>query len=106
MKTLPLLAGIILSVMSTKAVSQDAESVKIVVDPGFEVGLFAREPLVKDPVAFAIDPATGRIAVCESFRQSHGVEDNRSSPYWLLDDLAAQTVEDRRAYMLKWAGEF
>ena len=72
---------------------QDQDPVKILVDPEFETGLFAREPMVKDPVAFAIDPATGRIAVCESFRQNHGVEDNRSSPYWLLDDLAAQTVE-------------
>jgi putative membrane-bound dehydrogenase-like protein len=106
MKTVPLLTSIFLSVLSVAAVSQDPESVKIIVDPGFEVGLFAREPLVKDPVAFAIDPATGRIAVCESFRQSHGVEDNRSSPYWVLDDLAAQTVEDRRAYMLKWADKF
>ena len=82
------------------------DEVKVKVDPEFEVGLFAREPMVKDPVAFAIDPATGRIAVCESFRQSHGVEDNRSSPYWLLDDLAAQTVDDRRRYMLKWADRF
>ena len=82
------------------------EAVKVRVDPGLEVGIFAREPMVKDPVAFAIDPTTGRIAVCESFRQSHGVEDNRSSPYWLLDDLAARTVEDRRAYMLKWADRF
>ena len=106
MKTRPILTGAFLLVALVPAIAQDPEDVKIEVDAGFEKGLYAREPMVKDPVAFAIDPVTGRIAVCESFRQSHGVEDNRSSPYWLLDDLAATTVEDRRAYMLKWADRF
>ena len=102
----PLMLAVPTALFLSVVTAQDSQEVKIEVDPGFEVGLFAREPMVKDPVAFSIDPVTGRIAVCESFRQSHGVEDNRSSPYWLLDDLAAMTVEDRRAYMLKWADEF
>ena len=56
------------------------------------------------PVAFCIDDH-GRVYVAESFRQEHGVEDNRSQPYWLLDDLAAVTVEDRLAKYEKWASK-
>ena len=69
---------------------------RIEIPNGFQKRLVAAEPLVRDPVAFAIDER-GRAYVCESARQENGVEDNRSSPYWLLDDLALQTVEDRLA---------
>lgn len=69
---------------------------------GFESALWAAEPLVMDPVAFCIDEQ-GRIYVAESFRQEVGVEDNRNQPYWLLDDLAAQTVQDRLRMYEKWA---
>ena len=71
------------------------------VPAGFEKRLVAAEPLVRDPVAFGID-ARGRAYVCESARQENGVEDNRSSPYWLLDDLALQTVADRLAMYEKY----
>ena len=77
-------------------------AIKVLVPEGFRVELFAREPLVADPVAFDID-SEGRIFVAESHRQERGVEDNRSSAFWLLDDLAAQTVEDRLAYYKKWS---
>lgn len=69
---------------------------------GFESALWAAEPLVMDPVAFCIDEQ-GRVYVVESFRQEVGVEDNRNQPYWLLDDLASQTVEDRLRMYEKWA---
>ncbi len=62
--------------------------------------LFAAEPLLANPVAFYVD-ARGRVFVCETFRQSKGVEDNRGHADWLDDDLAAQTVEDRLAYIRK-----
>jgi putative membrane-bound dehydrogenase-like protein len=62
---------------------------------------FASEPLVSDPVAFDID-AQGRFFVAESERQERGIEDNRTSSWWLLDDLTAQTVADRLAYYEKW----
>ncbi len=71
---------------------------------GITVSLFAAEPLVANPVAFGIDER-GRVIVCETFRQSKGVEDNRSHAHWLDDDLAAQTVEDRLAYILKHLGD-
>lgn len=75
--------------------------IHVLVPDGFRVELFAREPLVADPVAFDID-ARGRIFVAESHRQERGIEDNRSSAFWLMDDLAAHTVEDRLRYYEKW----
>ena len=57
-----------------------------------------------NPVAFWIDDR-GRIFVCETFRQGRGVEDNRGHEHWLDDDLAAQTVEDRLAYIKKHLGD-
>lgn len=74
------------------------------VPAGFTIQVFAREPLVADPVAIAIDEK-GRVYSAESERQERGIEDNRSSKFWLMDDLAAQTVEDRLAYHEKWKSE-
>jgi len=62
--------------------------------------VFAAEPMMANPVAFFID-GNGDLFVCESYRQSAGVEDNRSHLYWVDDDLAATTVKDRRAFILK-----
>ena len=67
---------------------------------GINCDLFAAEPMLANPVAFAIDER-GRIYVAETFRQQKGVEDNRGHGHWLLDDLAAQTVEDRIAFFKK-----
>jgi quinoprotein glucose dehydrogenase len=67
---------------------------------GMRTSLFAAEPLVANPVSFFID-ARGRFFVCETFRQSKGVEDNRGHGHWLHDDLAAQSVDDRLAYFKK-----
>ena len=67
---------------------------------GWQRQLFAAEPMLANPVAFGIDPQ-GRVFVCETFRQSKGVEDNRGRGYWLNDDLAAETVDDRVAYVKK-----
>ena len=87
-----------------------AKSVEVAPPPvpgvpaGFTIRVFAREPLVADPVAIAIDEK-GRVYSAESERQERGVEDNRSSKFWLMDDLAAQTIEDRLAYYEKWKAE-
>ncbi len=74
------------------------------VPAGLKGELWAAEPDVANPVAFWVDPR-GRIYVCETFRQSRGIEDNRGHEHWLDDDLAAQTVEDRLAYIKKHLGE-
>lgn len=59
------------------------------------------EPDVSNVVSFTIDN-DGTLYVAETYRQSLGVEDNRSHMDWLEDDLAAQSVEDRVAYMKKF----
>lgn len=64
---------------------------------GMNASLIAAEPKLANPVAFSIDDQ-GRYWVCETFRQGNAVTDNRDRGYWLLDDLAAQTVEDRLEY--------
>ena len=66
--------------------------------------LVAAEPDVANPVAFHIDEQ-GRMFVCETFRQEHGVEDNRSHMNWLLDDLALESVEERVAMIKKYLGD-
>lgn len=64
----------------------------------WRANLFAAEPFCANIVAFKIDDQ-GRFYVCETFRQQKGVEDNRGHGHWLNEDLAAQTVEDRLAYI-------
>jgi quinoprotein glucose dehydrogenase len=71
---------------------------------GLKGELWAAEPMLANPVAFCFDNR-GRIFVCETFRQSRGIEDNRGHAHWLDDDLAAQTVQDRLAYIQKHLGE-
>src|SRR5262245_8530551 len=66
--------------------------------------LWAAEPMLPNAVVFCLDHQ-GRIFVCETFRQSRGIEDNRGHATWVNDDLAAQTVEDRLAYIKKRLGE-
>jgi len=70
------------------------------VPEGFTMSLFAAEPMTANPVAFCLDDL-GRVYVAETYRQGQGVEDNRKHNYWLIDDLSAETVADRRAYILK-----
>ena len=62
--------------------------------------LFAAEPMLANPVAFAFDEQ-GRVFVAETFRQQKGVEDNRGHSNWLIDDLAARSVADRIAFYKK-----
>ena len=71
---------------------------------GMKAQLFAAEPMIANPVAFCFDDQ-GRIYVAETFRQSKGVEDNRSHMNWLLDDLAARTVDDRVTMFKKYLKE-
>src|SRR5262245_36869256 len=61
---------------------------------GLKVELFAAEPLLANPVAFAVDEK-GRFYVAETFRHGAGVTDIRGHRDWLDDDLASRTVGDR-----------
>lgn len=60
-----------------------------------------REQEVISPTALAFDEK-GDLFISETHRFRFGVEDNRDNLYWYFDDLAAQTVEDRRALHEKW----
>ncbi len=71
---------------------------------GFQVELFAAEPLLANPVAICLDEH-GRLYVAETFRQERGVEDNRRHMAWLDDDIASRTVEDRLRMYQKHLGE-
>lgn len=57
---------------------------------------------VATPTALAFD-AKGRLLVAET--HGAGVEDIRDHPAWCLDDLAARTVADRRAWLERRARE-
>lgn len=69
---------------------------------GVTAKVWAAEPLLANPVAFAFDER-GRCFVAETFRLHHGVTDNRRHMYWLDDDIACRTVDDRVAMYRKHA---
>lgn len=71
---------------------------------GWRMELFAAEPDVANGVALFVD-YDGTVLVCESFRQEKGIEDNRGHGEWLMDDLAAQSVQDRLDYIRKHLGD-
>ncbi|MGB1128701.1 MAG: DUF7133 domain-containing protein, partial [Haloferula sp.] len=60
---------------------------------------------VMSPTALSEDEK-GNVFVSETHRFRRGIEDDRNHLYWYLDDLAAQTLEDRWAYMGKWKDKF
>ena len=76
----------------------------LTIPAGLTSAPLARTPLVQDPVSFCIGD-DGSIYVAESFRQEKGVEDNRTSKFWLEDDLQLQTVDDRLRMYEKWAAK-
>jgi len=70
---------------------------------GITVDLFAAEPLLANPVCLWIDN-DGSVYVGETHRHHAGVTDIREHWDWLDDDLAAQTVADRVAYIARFEG--
>ena len=53
------------------------------------------------PTALTVDEQ-GRVFVTETHRFGQGVQDNRRHLYWLMDDMSAQTTDDRVAMHEKW----
>ena len=92
------------AIESSKPGDEKANAELVKLPPGMQMDVFADESLVANPVAFSIDE-TGRVFVCETFRQGKGVEDNRKHMVWLEDDLAAQNVADRLTMFRKHLGE-
>ncbi len=70
----------------------------------FEMKLWASEPDLANPVCLYVDHR-GRVFVAMSFRLHAGVTDMRGHMDWLEDELAAQSVEDRLAFMEQHEGE-
>ena len=74
------------------------------VPKGFNLGLFAAEPHLANPVAFTIDNKN-RFFVVETFRLHTGALDIRSYMKWLDDDLGLKSVEDRTKLLQNIAAE-
>jgi quinoprotein glucose dehydrogenase len=89
-----------------KAASDEAAQAVagVIVHDGFRLELVAAEPLLANPVCFAVD-ASMRFYVAETFRLHAGVTDMRSHMDWLDEELACRTVEDRVAMMRRHEGE-
>lgn len=71
--------------------------------PDWQMTVFSDQ--VKNATALCVDDA-GRIYVTETYRWRVGIEDNRDHTYWIMDDLACETVEDRAALYVKWQNQF
>ncbi|MEP4079859.1 DUF7133 domain-containing protein [Haloferula sp.] len=56
---------------------------------------------VFSPTALTFDEK-GALYISETHRFRMGVEDNRGRLYWVMDDIASQTVEDRATMYEKW----
>ncbi len=71
--------------------------------PGLKVDLWAAEPMLANPVAFAVDEK-GRVFTSETYRYRTSVLDIRHYMFMLEDDLASRSIEDRLAQIRKWFG--
>jgi quinoprotein glucose dehydrogenase len=65
---------------------------KFSIAAGLQARLWAAEPLLANPVAFATDEK-GRWYVSETFRLHAGVSDIRAHMNWLQDELASKTLD-------------
>lgn len=60
---------------------------------------------VTSPTALAFD-GKGNLYVTETFRFREGIEDNRDRLYWVREDVAAMSVDDRRKMFERHAEKF
>jgi quinoprotein glucose dehydrogenase len=73
---------------------------KFRVAPGFQVNVWASEPMLANPVAFCIDEK-GVIYTAETYRYRTSALDIRHYMFMLEDDLASRSTDDRIAYIKK-----
>ncbi len=71
-----------------------------VVAQGLQIDVWAAEPLLANPVAFAFDNQ-GRAWVAETNRRKSSYLDIRSFPDWVPQSLALRSVEERTAFLKK-----
>ncbi|MDC0325265.1 PQQ-dependent sugar dehydrogenase [bacterium] len=88
------------SVVTTSGASLEAieAASNLSVSPGFNLDIYASEPLLANPVSLAFDEK-GRCYVVESHRRRTSVYDIRSFPDWLDFDFSFTTVEDRAQFL-------
>jgi quinoprotein glucose dehydrogenase len=67
---------------------------------GFKADVWAAEPMLGNPVAFALDEQ-GRVFTSETNRYRSSVLDIRHYMFMLEDDMASRTTDDRIAYIKK-----
>lgn len=67
---------------------------RIPVPAGFNLSLWAAEPMLANPVAFCLDER-GRVFVAETYRYRTSVLDIRHYMFMLEEDLACRTAQDR-----------
>jgi quinoprotein glucose dehydrogenase len=83
-----------------KSGPDEAAAQVVLADKNLKVEVWAAEPHLANPVAFAFDEQ-GRCFVVETFRHTQGVPDVRGKPY-TDDDIACRTVADRLAMYKKF----
>ena len=71
-----------------------------VVAKGLQIDVWAAEPLLANPVAFAFDHQ-GRAWIAETNRRKSSYLDIRSFPEWVSQSLALRSVEERVAFLKK-----
>jgi putative membrane-bound dehydrogenase-like protein len=92
------LLALALAAGTCRVAAQDTPPAARVVPPaGFELSLWAREPMLRGPVALSFDEQ-GRVYVVETARRGSVDIDIRAHPDWLMEDLANQNVDDLRRF--------
>ncbi|MDP7029243.1 MAG: HEAT repeat domain-containing protein [Phycisphaerales bacterium] len=91
-----------MAIMLLSVLLMQADPQTPVVPAGYRIEMAADAPVMLDTAAFCFD-TSGNLYLAETQRQDRGVEDNRNSPFWLVDDLASRTVDDRYRVFEKWA---
>lgn len=71
--------------------------------PGLKTDLWAAEPMLANPVAFAIDEK-GRVFTSETYRYRTSVLDIRHYMFMLEDDMASRSITNRLENIRKWFG--
>ena len=102
LKTTCLLLGIGLPLLSQAELVSNSASPALRLQEGLEANVFAKNGQVQHPSAFSIDEK-GHFYVVETWRAGgQGNYGNRTHRYWLLDDNANQTNDDRMNMLKKW----
>jgi hypothetical protein len=89
------------AMLTTRSIRSDEPAAKSVTAEGLKLSLWAREPMVMDPVALSFDDQ-GVLYVAETARRGSVDIDIRGHREWLVEDLANQSVGDLRNAFRRW----